>query len=62
MTKEKTKQNVNLKIITLPQSVNVTIQVPFTSLPASRMRKEKKSRNMVVGSNHVSQLELFGTN
>ena len=62
MANETKNQNINLKIVTLPQSVNVTIQVPFTSLAASRMRKEKKSSNMLVGNKHVSQLKLFGTN
>jgi hypothetical protein len=62
MAKEAKNQNVNLKIVTLPQSVNVTIQVPFTSLASSRIRKEKKSSNMRVGNKHVRQLELFGTN
>ena len=63
MANKRKNQKVNLKIVTLPQSVNVTIQVPFTSLATvSRMRKEKKSSNMFTPNKHVTQLELFGTN
>lgn len=61
MANEIKNQNVNLKIVTLSQSVNVTIQIPFTRLAASRMQKEKKSSNMFVSNKHVSQLKLFGT-